>query len=458
MQVEVALERAEVAREIGRIEEARRLLGAALTVAPTDTRVLIALADIAFAQDDYDATLRLAGQVVHADPEAARGHELVALASSMQGCWDTAAEHAATAVRLLPDDPGALLMVAWLAANSPRKDRERARWAVREALALAPEDASAHCSAAEIYQRLLDIDEARDHIDAGLAIDPLHVDLLRMRAQSEFSRGRRAAALATLRGLLAHAPADAMAAQLLGEVFWRTLLRPAVWVWAFAGCYAAAAMWAPVGVLRVLSPLLFAALPLVWWRVFRTLGEQLPPGYLRARVRLPRVVLALAAVAVSGLLVDVGAVAMRSEVAGFVRLGGLVLVLGAAGAACGHLLIVTAWQRSRGDADPLVGFRFVTRKALALGLVFVVLVPILGLVRGWARQPAVFGALVAVLGIIVGTRALGACYVAWRRRSRRVALGTVILLVVLVCAGLAVWRGGGELVHGEIRAAVAGDG
>ncbi|WP_278263951.1 tetratricopeptide repeat protein [Nocardia sp. AG03] len=454
MQVEVALERAEVARRIGRVEEAQRLLGTAVLTAPDDPRVLVGLAELAFDRDDYDEAIRLAGQAVLADPDTDSAHVLIAMASSMLGRWDPAAEHAATAIRLRPHDPAALLLVAWLSAHAPRNDPDRARWAVTEALALAPDDAGAHCSAAEIYERLGDTDAMRRHIAAGLAIDPAHVDLLRMHAQAEFSGGDRPAAVATLRGLLAHAPTDGKARRLLAEVHWRALLRLAAWVWAFAGCYAAVAMWAPALVLRVLSPLMFAALPYAWWRVFRTLRGQLPPGYLRTRVRAPRVVLALVATAGSGLLVDVGAVAMRSEIAGFVRLGGLLLVLGAFGAACGHLLIFTAWLRSRvDDPDPDDGFDFALTQLLVLGTGAFPVVLIAWLTRGWARQPGAFGALVAAGGIVVGALVIEAGYAIWRdrRQHRRLVAIAVVVLVLVVGAGAAVRWGGGELVHGQVR-------
>lgn len=454
MQVEVALERAEVAKRIGRVEEAKRLLGTAVLTAPDDPRVLAGLAELAFDGDDYDEAVRLAGQALLADPESDRAHALIAMAFAMLGRWDQAAEHAATAIRLQPHDPAALLLVAWLAAHAPRQDPDRARWAVTEALALAPDDAAVRCSAAEISERLGDAEAMRGHIAAGLAIDPAHVDLLRMQAKAEFSGGDRPAAVATLRGVLAHAPTDSGARRLLAEVHWRALLRLAAWVWAFAGCYAAVAMWAPVLVLRVLSPLMFAAVPYAWWRVFRTLRGQLPPGYLRARVRTPRVVIALVAVAISGLLVDLGAVAVRSEIAGFVRLGGLVLVLGVFGAACGHLLIFTAWLRSRADdPDPDDGFDFATTQLLVLGIGALPVVLVAWLTRGWARQPGAFGALVAVLGIVAGALVLEAGYAVWRdrRQYRSLVPIAVIVVVLLTGAGAAVRWGGGELVHGEVR-------
>ncbi|WKG07755.1 tetratricopeptide repeat protein [Nocardia sp. PE-7] len=466
MPVQAALERARAAQAIGRLEQARRILGTALANAPDDPRVLVALADIAYDLDQFDDTVRFAGQALQADPDSARAHQLVAMAYPMREEWDLALEHGHTAARLRPHDAGTLLLLAWLYSNGPRKDPDRARAAVVDAVALAPGDAFVHCSAAETYQRLVDIDGVRRHITAGLTIDPLHVDLLRMQARAEFEiggfDGGRKAAIATLRGLLANAPTDTAARRLLAEMHWRALLRLAAWVWAFAGCFAAVAMWAPPIVLRVISPMMFAALPLAWYGVFRKVRKQLPPGYLRARVRRPRVLLALAAVALSGLIVDMGAIATRSEFAGLVRLGCVLLVLGAFGAAFGHLLLFTAWMR-RGldDPDPDDGLDFALTQIVVLGMGVVPLVVVVAFVRGWARQPAVFGALVAVLGVVLVTLLIEAGITVWvDRRAFRHTWGLAVValgvLVLLAGAGLAVRWGGGERRRRSARAGIGG--
>lgn len=459
MPVQAALERARVAKEIGRIEEARRILGTALLAAPDDPRVLVALADIAYDLDEYDDTVRFAGRVLLADPDSDRAHILVAMAYSMRDEWDLALEHGYTAARLRPHDAATLLLLALLHTSGPHKDKDRARAALVEAVALEPNDANVHCSAAETYQRLGDPEAARRHVTAGLAIDPLHVDLLRMQARAEFAGfdGGREAAVATLRGLLANAPTDTEARRLLAEVHWRALLRLAAWVWAFAGCFAAVAMWAPPIVLRVLSPMMFVALPLAWYGVFRKLRKQLPSGYLRARVMRPRAMVALAAVAVSAVLVDLGAIAMRSEFVALVRLGGIVLVLGVLGAAFGHLLLFTAWMRpGRDDPDPDDGEDFAGFQIFVLVLFVVPLVIVVAFLRGWARQPAVFGALVAIVGVVVLTLLVEAAIAGWRdRRNYRRSWPTLVIVLVILAmmggSGGAVWWGGGEIARGETR-------
>ncbi|MFC9662321.1 tetratricopeptide repeat protein [Nocardia sp. NPDC127606] len=456
MSVQVALERARVAKEIGRIEQARQILGGALAHAPDDPEVLVALGDIAFSLDRPDEALRWAGQAIVVDPERADAHALVAMAAASLGEWDRALAHGETVVRLLPHDAPSLLVLAWLLAYGPHPDGGRAEAALTEAVSLAPNDADVHCSVAETYGRLTDLEAVRRHVAAGLALDPTHVDLLRMQARIEFGGidGGRQRAVEILRGVLAQSPSDVQAKRLLAEVHWRAMMRLAAWVWCFAGCYAAAAMWAPPMVLRVLSPLLFVALPFAWFGVFRKLREQLPAGYLRARTMRPRTLLALAMAAASGLVVDLGAVVMRSQYVEFVRLGSLLLLLGTLAAALAHLLFYTAWLRpGRDDPDPDDGFDFAFGQVIVIAAFGAPLVVVAALARGWARQPAVFGALLAVFGAVFFTVVLEAGIAVWRGRGgfRRLPAIALVTAALLIGAGAAVWWGGGEIVTGEVR-------
>ncbi|MEV0432895.1 tetratricopeptide repeat protein [Nocardia sp. NPDC050413] len=456
MPVQAALERARVALEIGRAEEARGILGAVLVQAPDDPEVLVALGNTAFALDDPQEALRWAGRAIGADPELPEAQMLAAMCAAMLGEWGRAREHSETVLRLLPHEPASLLLAAWTIAFGPAGDSDRAAVLVGKAVELAPDDAGVHCSAAEIYERLGDFDGTRRHVGAGLLLDPTHTDLLRMQAQLEFGgvEGGRQSAVATLRGVLAQAPTDSKAKRLLAEVHWRALMRLAAWVWFFAGCYAAVAMWAPAMLLRIVSPVLLAAIPLAWFGVFHKLRKLLPDGYLRARVLRPRVVFALLVVAGSAFGVVLGAVAMRSEYVAFIRIGSWLLVLGTLGAALAHLLLYTAWLRpGRDDPDPEDGFDFAALQIMVLGICVVPLVVVAGLARGFARQPAVFGAFLAVVGAVLFTLVLEAGIGIWRDRAgyRRLPVIAAIVCALLAGAGAAVWWGGGEIVDGEMR-------
>ncbi|MET9214004.1 MULTISPECIES: tetratricopeptide repeat protein [unclassified Nocardia] len=455
MPVQAAIERARVARELGRIEEARRILGTALATAPDDPEVLVALGNIALDRDEPAEASRWAGQAIVADPDHPDAHLVVGMAAVHLDDPRSALRHLETAVRLSPHSAPTLLMLAWLLAYGPEPDPARARAVLAEAVELAPDDADVHCAAAEIYQRLTDQDAVRRHVAAGLAVDPTHTDLLNLQARLEFQGvDGRAGAVAILRGLLARTPTDPTARRLLAEVHWRALMRLATWVWVFAAGLAFATMWVPASGLRVLSPVLFAALPLAWFGVFRKLRRQLPAGYLRARVLRPRPLFALVSVGGAGVVADIGAVALRSQYVELVRLGGWCVVLGALGAAVGHLLLFTAWQRpGRDDPEAEDGFDFALGMPVGSALLGVPLLVIAGLGRGWARQPVTFGVLLAVLGIVLGTVVLEGVLAMARDRAgyRRVPLIVATVLALLVAAGAAVWWGGGEIAGGEVR-------
>lgn len=180
MPVQAAIERARVARELGRIEEARRILGTALATAPDDPEVLVALGNIALDRDEPAEASRWAGQAIVADPDHPDAHLVVGMAAVHLDDPRSALRHLETAVRLSPHSAPTLLMLAWLLAYGPEPDPARARAVLAEAVELAPDDADVHCAAAEIYQRLTDQDAVRRHVAAGLAVDPTHTDLLNL--------------------------------------------------------------------------------------------------------------------------------------------------------------------------------------------------------------------------------------------------------------------------------------
>ncbi|MEV0432894.1 hypothetical protein [Nocardia sp. NPDC050413] len=361
-------------------------------------------------------------------------------------------------MRLFPDDASSWLLVAWLRAFGSPCDAGRARAALSEAIALSPEDVEVHRSAAAIYARLLDHDAARRHRAAGLEIDPTQPELLYLQARSEFTGlGGRTAAVATLRSLLAQTPTYDLARLMLAEICWRALMRLAAWVWVFAGCVAAMGIWGRPWLLRLLTVIFIAVLVRAWTGVFGALRDQLPPDYLRARTsRRPAVLLALVLAVAAGATVVVGAGAMWSADAAVVRFGCRLLVLGALGAALAHLLIFAAWfRRGQGDVPPEGGSGFAGRQLVVSTMVLVPVAVIVWFVRGWTRQPAVAGALSAVLGI-----ALLTFLIEWIREFRphgpvlrkpRVFVLVLVLVSVAAATTAAVWSGGREIDDGVLR-------
>ncbi|MEU4597165.1 hypothetical protein [Nocardia sp. NPDC023988] len=321
-----------------------------------------------------------------------------------------------------------------------------------------------HRSAAVIYARLRDRDAARRHRGAGLEIDPTQPELLYLQARSEFTlSGSRTAAVATLRSLLAQTPAYASARLMLAEICWRAMMRLAAWVWVFAGCAALVGIWGRPWLLWVLT-VIFIVVPVrAWTGVCGTLRDQLPPGYLRARtLRRPGVLLALVLAAAVGAMVVVGAVAMSSADAATVRFGCRLLVLGALGAALAHLVIFAAWlRRGHDDVPPDGGAALAAGYLVVTAVVLVPLTVIVWFVRGWTPQPAVSGALSAVLGIVLLTfliEWIRALLIDWIRvlRLRRSTLRkdlefALVLVSVAVVATAALFSGGREIDVGVLR-------
>ncbi|MFX0576655.1 tetratricopeptide repeat protein [Nocardia nepalensis] len=443
-----ALGRAEVAAELGRLDEARRIIGEALVQQPDDPVLLERMADLAYRLDRTDDALRYATAAITADPARIDAYLTAALAYDAYGMREQAQRHARLATRLAPDNVSALLVLARVVANAARSDKPRAEAsaALERATRLAPAHAGTHAHAAETYRRLHDSDSARRHVEAGLAEDPVHAELLQTRARLDFENvATRDKAVATLRGLLGASPEHASARRLLAEIMWRALIRLASWVWFLAVAVVALSMWIPSGGMRVLTPVLFVSVLGAWFGVFRKLRRQLPPRYMRTRLlRRPEALLALPIGLISGLVADIGALMLCSNwSAEEVRAGYTSVLVAVVGAALAHLLLFGAWVRRRdGESDRSAGEDFALKSVISAIGAGLLLVGVLAALRHWARQPAAFGAFVAILGIVVLTLLIEVLLVqalesGWRIFDAHFAGVLVVMALVL----LGVWWG-----------------
>ncbi|MEV0246108.1 hypothetical protein AB0H76_05905 [Nocardia sp. NPDC050712] len=457
-----ALDRARVARGLQRFEEARRLLGEALVHAPDDPRLLEAMADIAFRLDEDDEALRFARAALAVDPDRFDAHLTAALVSSAMGESETAERHARRAAQLLPHNDSVYLVLAHVLINGPVVDSRRAeaRAAVERAVELAPDDADTHAQAAEIYVRLHDSQAAGRHIEAGLAADPLHAGLLHLRARWEFEDvgTTRDKAIATLRGLLGARPDHVEARKLLAEIMWRALLRLVTWLWAFAFTVVVLSIWIGPGVLRVVTSLLFFGLLAAWFRVFRKLRKQLPPRYLRTRLRRrPEAIAALASLVFASLLTNLGVLVLRTDLsAGVVRAGYVLIVAGVVFAAPSHLLLMLAWVRGRDtEADRAAADEYAGFSGFAIVLLGVPLLGLLSVLRLWSRQPAAFWAAVLIVSVVVLAHVLVQVpffVLEYRRHVTPLRWGAALALVALLATGGTCW-GAGQLFAQDFRSA-----
>ncbi|ATL69079.1 hypothetical protein CRH09_25790 [Nocardia terpenica] len=460
IEVERVLARADAARELGRVEEARRILGEALVVAPEDPALLERMADIAYRLGRIDEAVRVAGAALAADPGRTDAHLTAALAFEVRGRTEASMRHARTAVAQAPHDTGVQLTVAGLLARSPERtdaDAEQARDLVAQAIERSPWSAGAQLSAARVYLVLRDDAAARRHIAAGLELDPVHADLLALQARTEFEQPlspTRARAVGILRGLLGANPGHAEARRLLSIITWRALLRLAGWVWAYVLVLVLASEWLGHGGLHLVGRLSFWVIPLAWIGVFRRLRRQLPRRYLRRRLlSRPEALLALPILILAGLIVDIGTALLYSDTIAAPRGGYVLLLFGVAGAALGHFLLFCAWLRradgeeDRGNSFDYAGLGTITVLAFALlvGIPAAALAP-------WSHQPAAMWVYVAVVGLVAGTLVLEVLVVAIIARAdyelRRI-LAVLVPVALLLAAGT--WWGTHHLTADHFR-------
>ncbi|MFI2472262.1 tetratricopeptide repeat protein [Nocardia xishanensis] len=435
-----AVTRARAARELDRLPEARRILEEAVAAAPEDPSLLAELADIEYRLDDHVAALRHARAAMAADPDRSDAYLTAALVLHLENERDEALRLARAALRVAPHSVGALLTLARIIAGGPKTDelRAEARAALHSACEDAPLDADVLAHAAESYRRLADSVEARRLVERGLTENPLHVELLELRARLEFEDfSTRDKAVATLRGLLGASPDHAPARRLLAEIMWRALLRLAAWVWFFAVAVVALSMWVGPGVLRVVTPVLFFVVLGAWIRVFRSLRGQLPPRYLGKRLlRRPEALLGLCVLVFASLIADLGAVVLRTSLVG---VGYALLIAGVFGASLAHLLLFAAWLRRFGDeTDRDAAESYALLSGAAVVCFGFVVLGVLGALRSWSRAPEAFPVLAALLGIVLVTLLLELLLVfaVGPRDWRRPVVYCAVLLTLLALAVL----------------------
>ncbi|QLY29697.1 tetratricopeptide repeat protein [Nocardia huaxiensis] len=452
------LEKARVASDLGRLDEARDIVGKALEEAPHDPGLLAEMADIALRLDRVDEALRMAGLAIAADPDLVDAHLTAALAFEAAARDEEAIRHVRVAVSLEPDSPAALLTLAGVLSRVRRTEpaeRAEARTAVVRALQLAP-TASTHAAAAALELEFGDRAAAEKHVAAGLELNSLHTELHMLRAKLEVWRG---GAFGVLRGLLASRPGHLPARQTLAAVTWRATLRAAGWAWAAMALTAVAAQLIPPGGLTWVTPILLAMAPVAWLQVFQQLRRQLPEGYLLRRLRsrgeaLPGLAIVLASV----LIADTGALFLRTDSnSEAVHTGNLLLVVAALGVGLGHGLLFCAWlRRNGGEEDTLGSYRFAAERLLLFTAAGLAGAGILALLAHSAHQPDAAWTFGAILCVSAGTLAvemlIAILVQARRRRQRRTAATLAALLAPLILlAAAGFWWTAGHVAAASFR-------
>lgn len=438
------LEKARAASDLGRLDEARELVGKALVGEPHEPELLGLMAEIAYRADRVDEALRMAGLAIAADPDRVEAHLTAARAFEAAARREDAVRHARIAMSLAPENVAALLVFAGVLSRAfgpSDAERGEARTAVVRALRLAP-GAETHAAAAELEMEFGDWVAAAAHVRDGLAVNSLHPDLLLLQARLEVWRG---SPFAVLRGLFDSRPGRPPVRQTLAATMWRSLLWLAGWVWAFAGLVAVVSIWFEPGTAGWLTPVLIVVVPIAWARVYQVLNRQLPEGYLLRRIRGRSEALAGLSILVAATVVaDAGSALLRtSDSAGSVRTAYLLLVVAAIGAGLGHAALFCAWMRRNGGEENTLGsFGYASKGFLGIAVLGALAAGAVAALADWSDEPAAGWAFAAVVSVAAGTLALEMplALAVLARRHRRRRLGAVLIalttpLVLLAAAG-----------------------
>jgi len=140
-------------------------------------------------------------------PEDVNAHVNLSLALSELKRFDEAAEHAGTAIGLMPDESVGHFAMA--VALEGKKDK-RALDAINEALRLDPSDPDVYALRGQMSFRRKKWQQALAEADAGLALDPEHHACINIRAQALVMLNERQAAADTLGQALARRPDDSV--------------------------------------------------------------------------------------------------------------------------------------------------------------------------------------------------------------------------------------------------------
>jgi tetratricopeptide (TPR) repeat protein len=304
----VELAAAEALLEVGRAEDARRRVVAALGEDPGNPEALCLLARCHIKLDDQAAALDAATAAVAADPTRAQAHILRGSALVALGRAPEALAAAETAIELAPDRPAAHLVRALALFNTFRR---KAAWAaLHEVTRLAPHWAEAYAIQGSLHHTMHNYRRARRSYKQALALNPDHTDAIEGLGHLALRSGKLGAAVRQFGAAAALSPTGATAAAgvdraLAGLYGWGFL---AAWFalvpLAVAGQYPAA--WAIAG--GVLAAYAVGLL-LFWRRVpvrLRTAARARLATDPRQRVRI-----AMTALTVAGAVLVGGYEALR---------------------------------------------------------------------------------------------------------------------------------------------------
>jgi tetratricopeptide (TPR) repeat protein len=187
-------------RELGRLDEAERVMRAAVDAVPDSVGARMGLGEILRARGDHLGAIDAFGAVLKANHEfipalVSGGHTLCALGRGRES-----EEMLRRALRLKPEHPGALLALAELQRS--RGERAAALEVYEKLIVVEPAHVAARVMTGNLLRELGRTADAEAHLRGALQLAPNHVGALIGLAEVLRARGDRAGALAQFEAVL----------------------------------------------------------------------------------------------------------------------------------------------------------------------------------------------------------------------------------------------------------------
>ncbi|MFE4194521.1 tetratricopeptide repeat protein [Paenarthrobacter sp. NPDC056912] len=278
--VEMVIDRSEAFLVTGRHERALALLSHALASDPDNADLHGQMSRVLASSEDWQRALDSAQRAV--DLEPGEPWWWLRLSAALAGSNDM--QNAESAIRWGLTvaggawTPGLYMLGCILFDQAEPTQLDEAEQVFRKAVELSPENADFRYMLANTFAARQKGFDAEQQIDAGLAIDPFHTDLLLMRGTnpSKSADGR----VKSLLGVLHLNPDEARArASLENEYFRLRVRRHMVW-WLLAVADAALLLWIPQAVYVLCVPALWISLLFVAYTNFDA-RKALPKGFVR---------------------------------------------------------------------------------------------------------------------------------------------------------------------------------
>jgi hypothetical protein len=210
---------------IGQHDRAAEILASALAEEPSNVRLLVAMSRSHSRSRRYAQSEEAAAAALEADPSSVEAKLALAWAVFQLDREPQMVTLAEEVLAVEPEHSQAHLYVALGLAYGrkhrvPRRTADRARAEYRAALALT-RTPTYYLWAAEIERRLRNSAAAKEHVAAGLELDPVNVDLLKLRAELAPTNQEK---ISILSGILAANPFDRSSRETLSDVYRRKRL------------------------------------------------------------------------------------------------------------------------------------------------------------------------------------------------------------------------------------------